>query len=209
MVLAAWLVLAGQDSLIEKLGDDSYAVREEAQRELTAMGDAALPALRHHRDRTRDPEVRARLVEIIQAIAALEFQTDLATARRRAREAGRLMLVFVGPLPDLQDDALRDLVRSKFILLQRPADAPTTYVATSGGKVLHVLSGDWPLKPYRQELFFALMLGPMSREEVEQALVDRAGVVENEDLAAHIRAASSMVHRDVETLLQRRMPRRG
>ncbi|MDB5172995.1 MAG: hypothetical protein JWN51_1768, partial [Phycisphaerales bacterium] len=52
-------------TLIRQLGDDDFHVRQEAGHELSRMGKAALPALKEAQ-KSADPEIRSRALEIVQ-----------------------------------------------------------------------------------------------------------------------------------------------
>ena len=55
------------DKLIEQLGSGTYSEREKATRELAAIGEPALEALRKAA-RSDDPEVRQRAGELLRKI---------------------------------------------------------------------------------------------------------------------------------------------
>jgi WD40 repeat protein len=59
--------------LITQLGSEDFAQREAASRRLEAIGEPALPAL-YGATASKDPEVRRRAEQIIQAIHALLFR---------------------------------------------------------------------------------------------------------------------------------------
>jgi uncharacterized protein (TIGR03067 family) len=65
--------------LIEQLGHDQFAKREAASKELDAIGEPALDALRKAAASDRDPEIRSRAGRIVEALAA----------RARRRELGK------------------------------------------------------------------------------------------------------------------------
>jgi uncharacterized protein (TIGR03067 family) len=56
--------------LIQQLGDDAYAKREAASRELEAIGEPALAALRKAAASSDDVEIRVRAEKIVQGIRA-------------------------------------------------------------------------------------------------------------------------------------------
>jgi hypothetical protein len=56
--------------LIEQLGDESFASREAASTELTAIGEPALSSLRHASTAHHDLEIRWRAEQIAQAVVA-------------------------------------------------------------------------------------------------------------------------------------------
>jgi hypothetical protein len=57
-------------ALIKQLGDDAFAKRAEASKELEDIGEPALPALRTAATSSDDPEIRGRAERISQSIAA-------------------------------------------------------------------------------------------------------------------------------------------
>lgn len=63
--------------LIQQLGDDSFVAREAASKELEAIGDAALEALRKAASAAKDPEIRQRAAGVIQAIAESATRKEL------------------------------------------------------------------------------------------------------------------------------------
>jgi hypothetical protein len=77
--------------LIQQLGHDSFAVREEATKRLAEIGRPAVPALREAL-RNKDAEVRQRAQRILEGIlTSVEFAIDGlkdkdATARKEAAE---------------------------------------------------------------------------------------------------------------------------
>lgn len=97
------LLAAAQDSfetLIEKLGDSSIEVREDAELQLRKMGRTIVPDLRRIAEKHGDPEVRSRAAAVVQAITEIRWWTDVEGARKAAKAQGRPLLVFstMGPL---------------------------------------------------------------------------------------------------------------
>src|SRR5262249_34386293 len=66
------------EQLIKQLGDDSFAKREAASRELETIGEPALPALRKSADTDRDPEIRCRARRVVETLAARASARELA-----------------------------------------------------------------------------------------------------------------------------------
>jgi hypothetical protein len=66
-------------ALVRQLGSDNYGQREEAQKQLTALGRLAKPALAAGVAISDDPEVRARCVQLLPRAAELDFQAQLDT----------------------------------------------------------------------------------------------------------------------------------
>lgn len=63
--------------LIKRLGDDAFARREAATRQLEAIGEPALEALRKAAASDGDAEIRARAARIIEVIAAVVTDREL------------------------------------------------------------------------------------------------------------------------------------
>src|SRR5262245_24554687 len=66
------------ERLIKQLGDNSFAKREAASRELETIGEPALPALRKAADTDRDPEIRCRARRVVETLAARASARELA-----------------------------------------------------------------------------------------------------------------------------------
>jgi hypothetical protein len=64
--------------LIEQLGDDRFAKREAASRELAAIGEPALDSLRQAAASNSDPEIRLRAGQVIRLILARAGLNELA-----------------------------------------------------------------------------------------------------------------------------------
>jgi hypothetical protein len=62
------VVSAELADLARKLGDDSWKVREAAQKKLKELGPSALPALKRIYNESRDIEVQARIEQVFQAL---------------------------------------------------------------------------------------------------------------------------------------------
>lgn len=129
MLLALLLVLQEPDPLLERLGSPDPGVREEAARGLRARGREALPGLRRAA-RTDDPEVAARLRQVIGEILADLWLTPSmrkavpdAAGRIVAREGRGAMEVFVDAAQKHQSGhpGYRGLRREDFEPLGRPA----------------------------------------------------------------------------------------
>jgi hypothetical protein len=105
MILCTALLLAAcaQDSfetLVEKLGDSSIEVREEAEQELRRLGRKIVPDLRRVAEKHSDPEVRSRALSVVKALTEVRWWTDVASARKAANASGKRLLVFstMGPV---------------------------------------------------------------------------------------------------------------
>jgi len=66
------------DRLIKQLGDDHFAKREAASKELDALGEPALAALRKAAASSADPEIRRRAEQAVRAINARVGKKELA-----------------------------------------------------------------------------------------------------------------------------------
>jgi uncharacterized protein (TIGR03067 family) len=63
--------------LIGQLGDDTFAKREAASKQLKAIGEPALESLRKAAASDSDPEIRRRAERIVEAIAAVVTNREL------------------------------------------------------------------------------------------------------------------------------------
>ncbi len=68
--------------LIEQLGSDGFALREQASSQLTALGPAVLPLLHQTIRQTADLEVRRRAREVVQQLQS-HWPSALAAAAAR------------------------------------------------------------------------------------------------------------------------------
>jgi HEAT repeat protein len=103
--------------LIEQLGDDAFARREAAQRELVKIGKPALAALRRASTTSPDLEVRRRATKAIEAISAPPPQR-VKNARRAPTPADVTRLI-----EQLGDDAFepRDAAQRALAKIGKPA----------------------------------------------------------------------------------------
>ncbi len=67
------------EALVPKLGDDRFAVRDAADRELRDMGRRALPVLTRVAKTATDPEIRVRSERLMARAAIDDFNARLAT----------------------------------------------------------------------------------------------------------------------------------
>ena len=88
---------AGVDQWIEKLGDESFRARLQAERELRALGEDALPALRRAAENGDDHEVQWRARRLIRQIEGGER----GLVRRSGRDDGS-----AAPAPRARRDGL-------------------------------------------------------------------------------------------------------
>jgi hypothetical protein len=66
------------DRLIKQLGDDDFADREAASKELEALGEPALAALRKATASSADPEIQRRAEQVVRAIMLGVGKKELA-----------------------------------------------------------------------------------------------------------------------------------
>jgi formylglycine-generating enzyme required for sulfatase activity len=132
-------------SLIERLGDDSYAEREAAGKELEELSDQALPALRKEVDNT-DSEIRLRARQLIRTIN-LQLRTSKTTGLEMvAIEPGQFTMGSPEGEAGRQVDEAQHRVRltKPFLLgiyevtqdqyLQVMENKPSWFAPTGGGK---------------------------------------------------------------------------
>jgi hypothetical protein len=98
------------DALVQQLGDDSYSRREEATRELIALGAPAEPALKKA-TRSSDLEVVRRAGNCLKEIEKYGPDLPRAAARLLAvRNPPGAVAVLLAYLPDAGDEAVEDEV---------------------------------------------------------------------------------------------------
>jgi|SRR6185503_1032916 len=99
-LLLAVLPDDGVAESIRHLGDDSAEVRQAAVQKLKAQGRPILPDLERALPGERDPEVRARIVLVINFLTRVQWRTDLPTALKAAASEQKPLLVFstLGPV---------------------------------------------------------------------------------------------------------------
>jgi hypothetical protein len=86
-------------ALIKQLGDDAFAKRETASKELEDIGEPALPALRKAATSSEDPEIRRRAERISQSIATRA--ADAAIKRRLAAFKGKWNVEFTNGVKEM------------------------------------------------------------------------------------------------------------
>ena len=86
-------------ALIKQLGDDAFAKRETASKELEDIGEPALPALRKAATSSEDPEIRRRAEHISQSIATRA--ADAAIKRRLAAFKGKWNVEFTNGVKEM------------------------------------------------------------------------------------------------------------
>lgn len=79
--------------LVERLGDEDPAVRDEAQAEIEQSDPDCCPAIEHARRNAEDPEVRARLAAALTKLRGPRLKRDLTTALEAARAARKPLLL--------------------------------------------------------------------------------------------------------------------
>jgi HEAT repeat protein len=126
--------------LIQELGADDFSVREKASKNLTAIGRAALPALREALH-CNDLEVRQRARHIMDAIqTSTQYLTDSlkdkdSALRKEAAEiierlgphAKAVMPALVEALQD-KDESVRDAVLNALVAIDPSSEAVTKAV---------------------------------------------------------------------------------
>jgi formylglycine-generating enzyme required for sulfatase activity len=78
-------------ALVRQLGDDRFARREEAVRELEKIGEPAIDALRKARY-DRDPEVRRRVAEVLKIVMPTSRKTKTIGLEMMAIEQGEFTM---------------------------------------------------------------------------------------------------------------------
>jgi HEAT repeat protein len=98
--------------LIEKLGDDSYLVRKQAEADLVALGVAAVPLL-HQASEHSDPEVRSRVQSCLDTIGKDKAAPASAVSVRLValHKPPAAAEVLIGYLPFAEDESLSAEVR--------------------------------------------------------------------------------------------------
>jgi len=107
--------------LVRDLDDRRFAVRDKASRELTAIGPAAVPALRQALDSKPSVEARRRLEELLESLSGTALSSEQLQALRavavlehiNTQEARRLLEALASGLPTarLTEDAKATLER--------------------------------------------------------------------------------------------------
>jgi hypothetical protein len=80
--------------LVAKLGDRTFATREQATRDLTAKGWAAVPAIDKALATATEPEVAERLQRALDGITRLNWYAKADDAVAAATKTGRPILMF-------------------------------------------------------------------------------------------------------------------
>jgi hypothetical protein len=81
-------------TLVKRLNDSRFTVREEADRALRNLGIRAVPLLRKELGQPPSLEGQRRLEKIIAHLTRLDWHRDLAEARRAAGKQNKPLLVF-------------------------------------------------------------------------------------------------------------------
>jgi hypothetical protein len=106
------------DSLIERLGDNSFRKREQASADLKAIGSAALAALRRAL-RAPDAEISRRAADAIEFIQSGTMSSRLCAAAhllqdRRPDGAGRVLIDW---LPFIEDSTVQEAILDTLTLV--------------------------------------------------------------------------------------------
>jgi hypothetical protein len=106
-------------TLIRKLGDETFAVRQKATTDLVALGPVALPLLRAAA-RDRDPEVSRRAAQCLQEIGEEANKTVVAAAVRLAavRRPEGAARVLLDLLPGAGEALAAEIPAALFALAQ-------------------------------------------------------------------------------------------
>jgi hypothetical protein len=102
------------DTLVKELGDDSFAVRERATKQLISLGRRAREVLEKAASKSPDVEVRRRAEECLQAIKQRGSAAVVGAAARvlaRRRPAGTVQ-VLLDYLPAADDEMVAQEVRN-------------------------------------------------------------------------------------------------
>jgi HEAT repeat protein len=106
-------------ALIQQLGDESFKARQKAVADLTALGAAAVPYLRHAQD-DPDEEVKERAEALLKAAEGTDARAaqSAAAARllrlRAPADAGAVLLAY---LPSADNEAVEDEVLTSLAVL--------------------------------------------------------------------------------------------
>ena len=85
---------AKQEELVKQLDSPRFAVREQADKALRALGVSAVPLLREELKNAGGLEGRRRVERIIAELMALPWHRDLAKAVEQAQSEKKPILVF-------------------------------------------------------------------------------------------------------------------
>jgi hypothetical protein len=105
--------------LIRKLGDDAFAEREQASRDLIALGTIAIPFLREA-TKNNDPEIVRRARECLQAIGEDRSKGQIAAAIRLVglRQPEGAAEVLLDYLPSADADLTAELQAALYAIAQ-------------------------------------------------------------------------------------------
>ncbi|NUN48057.1 MAG: hypothetical protein HUU15_04415 [Candidatus Brocadiae bacterium] len=100
-------------ALVKKLGDDAWEVREQAQKDLVALGVDARVAMQAALDASTDAEVRVLLRQALERIGKVRWAAGVKAAIEEAgrRGVGILVVVADGPQGDARSKAGVELRR--------------------------------------------------------------------------------------------------
>jgi hypothetical protein len=80
--------------LVERLDDNRFEVRTEADRELRSLGVAVVPLLKKEMERRPALEVYRRLENIVTELSSIPWKTSISVAQEEATRTGKPILVF-------------------------------------------------------------------------------------------------------------------
>ncbi len=88
------------NDLVPRLGNDDVETRQKATAGLRALGRPSLPILRDLFKSETDPEIKARIEELIHGYEAIDWRVGYADAEKLAADKKLPLLIFSigGPL---------------------------------------------------------------------------------------------------------------
>ncbi|MEK7469374.1 MAG: hypothetical protein AAB074_18525 [Planctomycetota bacterium] len=118
-------------ALLAKLADDAWAVREQAEQDMVALGPEARPLIEREIGQVKDAEVKMRLKNALAEIGKPRWATGMKAAMEQSARAGKPILLVCadGPLDaprsragealrrELASPILANELNSRFILL--------------------------------------------------------------------------------------------
>jgi hypothetical protein len=122
-------------ALIKRLGDDAFAKREAASKELEDIGEPALAALRKAANCSDDLEIRRRAERIIQAIAIRA--DDAAIKRQLAAFKGKWNVEFTNGVKEVCE-----VRQDRTAYVAEPQRTSTGKVEVKDGSVVIVYQDD-------------------------------------------------------------------
>lgn len=180
MPILCLLLAQSVDEWVCRLGDEEYAVREEAHRALIERG--SFDELRKHLETAHDPEIKDRLEQILRSLTPLVWGSEVAP--------GKPALIVSADWIYADSQGLRDYLFSDFRLrhelskswnlvwqsrmkrapLQDWSKTPHNQIdflfVNKEGRVLNVVKGVWTSDAFLNEANFAARAVDADRDEV-------------------------------------------